>query len=744
MININRYKEILNEEEFGIRCKDALEEIQPFLKEIMSNFIKNYSEEDNNLKKYILKTHESTLKTTYTDSKNPKYAEKKKNTTIGKKTYVGIQSEEAYNYSHLLIELNGFRNVCSIGLNTDFYAISRAYKEDILSKIVDKLDDELIFNINNDYEPRNLKTDLEKDVKNYINKRTASPIFFIGIEFPLTNDLTKDDFINALWKTWNLLTPLRDYLIEEDNLRKKTRNILSILKEETGEYEIEVYNNNYNVLVQKVEKSRSNSKRQYFHIHYNEQLICTGNLEYSYLAGGAAPYEYIIVNIYNSNQISFRARKLLGVSKVDWKMRKVFAMKDKDNKNFFKLAMNALIDNGIEVVDNEYKIGVYDNENESFTEDLIEIQKRLIKSALIFSDITGRISLPKSTTGKQIIDPGGNDEIIKEHVADFNLIKILEMVKDSQYTFSDNIIRDIHLNLTSIEDKHFVILNGISGTGKTKLCNIYANAVYGLKYDDDNPYFTVIPVRPDWIDSTSLFGYYSNIENKYIKTEFLEMILVALKEREKPHFIVLDEMNLARVEYYLSDYLSTVESKKSIRLHLVEDEEEIPQNIEIPPNVYILGTVNVDETTHSISDKVLDRAFVMTLSDVDLDGYWNRLNLENKEILKDSFNTFKQLHKILLPYELHFGYRTLDEMIRKINANNNLPKDLQIINSEILDTVICEKILPKIRGDERIKGLLEKLMLFIENKFSKDVNSYKHLERMNKELEYYGATQFWR
>lgn len=180
------------------------------------------------------------------------------------------------------------------------------------------------------------------------------------------------------------------------------------------------------------------------------------------------------------------------------------------------------------------------------------------------------------------------------------------------------------MNLTALDDKHFVILSGISGTGKTQLARLYANAVYGMEYEVDNPYMSVIPVRPDWTDSSSLFGYYSSFENRYVIPEFLRMVLKAHQEREKPHFVVLDEMNLARVEYYLSDYLSGVESRKEIPLHNRVDFMEIPKTVAIPPNLYVIGTVNVDETTHSISDKVLDRAFVMTLSEVDFDTFWNR------------------------------------------------------------------------------------------------------------------------
>ncbi|WP_327608862.1 McrB family protein [Virgibacillus tibetensis] len=299
------------------------------------------------------------------------------------------------------------------------------------------------------------------------------------------------------------------------------------------------------------------------------------------------------------------------------------------------------------------------------------------------------------------------------------------------------------MNLTSLDDKHFVILNGISGTGKTQLCRVFANAVYGLDYNEDHPYLKIIPVRPDWTDGTSIFGYYSSFEKQYMKTEFLDMLLQANSERDKPHFVVLDEMNLARVEYYLSDYLSGVESRKPIQLHNVDEVTDVPKTIEIPHNFYLIGTINTDETTHSISDKVLDRSFVMTLSDVNFEPFWETLDAKLKEKIESEWQFLLQLHKVLSEYELHFGYRTMNEILHKLYKNSLLPEDVRMNKWVGLDRGISEKILPKLRGDERIDSLLTQLNSIFLEQFGEDAGSLKHIVRMRKELDRYGATQFW-
>jgi 5-methylcytosine-specific restriction enzyme B len=265
-----------------------------------------------------------------------------------------------------------------------------------------------------------------------------------------------------------------------------------------------------------------------------------------------------------------------------------------------------------------------------------------------------------------------------------------------------------------------------------------------LEYESENPYFTIIPVRPDWTDASALFGYYSSFEKRYVKTEFLNVLLNALKEREKPHFILLDEMNLARVEYYLSDYLSAVESRKEIPLHQDDSISDIPRKLLIPPNFYVLGTINVDETTHSISDKVLDRAFVMTLSDVDFNSYWERADQDLKAALAKEFRILTKLHHTLARFELHFGYRSMGEILQKLYANYQLPEEHQMEPMDALDRVISEKVLTKVRGDERISEMLASMEQWMSENLSPNSISLQHVKRMKEELEYYGATQFWR
>ncbi|MYC89325.1 MAG: hypothetical protein F4X22_13975 [Gemmatimonadales bacterium] len=145
----------------------------------------------------------------------------------------------------------------------------------------------------------------------------------------------------------------------------------------------------------------------------------------------------------------------------------------------------------------------------------------------------------------------------------------------------------------------------------------------------------VVPVRPDWVDNRGLLGYFNPLSNEYSTTPFLSLLLEAQAEEQRaekegrdphPFFVVLDEMNLARVEHYFSDFLSALESGEPISLHESEEVEEgrtesgavVPRQLRVPNNVFFTGTVNVDETTYMFSPKVLDRAFTIEFDRVDL------------------------------------------------------------------------------------------------------------------------------
>lgn len=157
-----------------------------------------------------------------------------------------------------------------------------------------------------------------------------------------------------------------------------------------------------------------------------------------------------------------------------------------------------------------------------------------------------------------------------------------------------------------------MILSGISGTGKSKLVRLFAEAI-GAE-------FTLIPVRPDWSDATELLGY-KDLNQKSYLGKLTQVIQNASENRDKPYIVCLDEMNLARVEYYFSDFLSLIESRRREGGKIITD--SFTQDLDVtykslPDNLYIVGTVNMDETTFQFSRKVLDRANTIELSDIDL------------------------------------------------------------------------------------------------------------------------------
>ena len=173
---------------------------------------------------------------------------------------------------------------------------------------------------------------------------------------------------------------------------------------------------------------------------------------------------------------------------------------------------------------------------------------------------------------------------------------------------SDRTLQRFHLSLRS---RGFVILSGISGTGKTWLAQAYARAVGGREL--------LVPVAPNWTTNEDLLGYLNPILNVYHDTEFSKFLrkaaheweLASAEEREPiPHYLVLDEMNLARVEYYFATFLSALEVRQREETARVQLGEDV---VLLTPNLRFVGTVNVDETTHGFADKVYDRAQLVEL-----------------------------------------------------------------------------------------------------------------------------------
>jgi MoxR-like ATPase len=282
------------------------------------------------------------------------------------------------------------------------------------------------------------------------------------------------------------------------------------------------------------------------------------------------------------------------------------------------------------------------------------------------------------------------------------------------FALSDALIRAYHV---ALQTKPLVILPGISGTGKTRLTRLYADAVYGDTSGQENPYYLIVAVQPDWHNARDLLGYYNAITNKFHPTPFLRFLHRAASDPASVYFICLDEMNLARPEYYLAPILSALETEDhqidiGAPTATVESVTgEVLQNpFRLPLNVRITGTVNVDESAYALSDKLLDRANVIELTDVDLDAFRRSYR---EPIDDDAWRIIVQVHAILTRAGQPFGYRTISEMLRYIERGRGV-----LALQQALDQQIKQKILPKLRGDDtpRLRRALTALLELLTDK----------------------------
>ena len=337
-------------------------------------------------------------------------------------------------------------------------------------------------------------------------------------------------------------------------------------------------------------------------------------------------------------------------------------------------------------------------------------------------------------------------ELIEEIIPADIINKVENYIKNQGYNYTYNQLSNLYL---SLKTKPFTILAGISGTGKSKIIRLLADSI--------NADYTLISVRPDWNDATDLIGY-KNLDDKFIKGQLTKTILKAQQNKNKPHLICLDEMNLARVEYYLSDYLSIIESRKKVGQDIITDNiVEYQENNEtiklhIPDNLYLIGTVNMDDTTFQFSRKVLDRANTIEFSDVDLDNLFfetneevESLNVSNdflkttylktmdieeeyREYAKEVNKKIIEINEILKKSQKQFAYRVRDEILFYMIEN----KKANLLDEDTaFDYQIMQKILPAINGSEQsVYQVLIDLLNFIL-----ETNDIETVEEAENHLE---------
>jgi 5-methylcytosine-specific restriction enzyme B len=319
--------------------------------------------------------------------------------------------------------------------------------------------------------------------------------------------------------------------------------------------------------------------------------------------------------------------------------------------------------------------------------------------------------------------------------------------------------------ITALLTKPFVILTGLSGSGKTKLAQAFSKWI--CESDDQ---ICLVPVGADWTNREPLLGFPNALEEgRYILPEngVLSLILKAsrVENQSKPYFLILDEMNLSHVERYFADFLSAMESGDKIPLHsstkYAMNGGEVPASICIPKNLFIIGTVNIDETTYMFSPKVLDRASVIEfrVSQNEMNkylttsGYLRLDNLKglgspmagsflsmaqskdlaaiNKEIVSRSLlKFFSELKRV----GAEFGYRSASEIMR-FSAIINLIEPSWNDNA-IIDAAIMQKLLPKVHGSRRkLEPVLKTLALLCLNEEFITGNGFKIDTLLNSEVE---------
>lgn len=363
----------------------------------------------------------------------------------------------------------------------------------------------------------------------------------------------------------------------------------------------------------------------------------------------------------------------------------------------------------------------------------------------------------------------------------------------------------------TIKTKPFIILAGLSGTGKSRLVRTLAYLFNNFDSDRTNKKhpptnFQIVKVKPNWHDSSELLGYESRISGKdrFIVTDFIRFIVKASQYPEIPFFLCLDEMNLAPVEQYFAEYLSAIETRRLNENEIIKtdplisssifrkyadksdgvdsdydlwkelelNDEDIQKSLKeeglvLPQNLIVMGTVNMDETTHSFSRKVLDRAMTIEMIEINLSEVltassddWNypaeclpgkiiisektqgnevaeKLGKDGTAIIEYLISVNEKLEST--PFKV--AYRVRDEFLLYAYNYSLIEDKPEDWLTQVLDEMTLLKILPRIEGDEEKTALLDELITFFEaNKLTKSMKkAFEMISRRNS----YHYTSFW-
>jgi 5-methylcytosine-specific restriction protein B len=412
-----------------------------------------------------------------------------------------------------------------------------------------------------------------------------------------------------------------------------------------------------------------------------------------------------------------------------------------------------------EIYEKEFKSKIFTTSNSEINNLRQLITINLEKKYGEFFEFSAKKSnhMPRAILGKNNYLKFLSELLTKTSInqIEFNIEAFIKTTKEAGLIFSHQLIQRF---VASLFTKPFVICSGLSGSGKTKLAQAF---VQWITVDESQ--YVIVPVGSDWTNREPLLGYPNGLyAESYVTPDSgaLQLILEASKEenKSKPYFMILDEMNLSHVERYFADFLSIMESGDSIKLYsgadrVDSDGNKIEQKIIWPNNLFIIGTVNIDETTYMFSPKVLDRANVIEfrISDTEMKYYFdNRTALKMEELflnkdknsggagqnMGENFYSLSQdksvikkpkaqgddnvLNKFFTELQIvgsEFGYRSASEielLITKLGIKGFVnDKGEPLKNNTKIDIAIMQKLLPKLHGSrKKLVGPLETLAGF--------------------------------
>lgn len=437
--------------------------------------------------------------------------------------------------------------------------------------------------------------------------------------------------------------------------------------------------------------------------------------------------------------------------------------------------------NGIlDVPDDSTLLFVTDKTNQAIL-DSLELAEPYSEHALVQPEPEAVATTVVATAQPVLPLPGPTEEEAQQPPANEEaefLRSLLATAREAGLLYDEADLINFH---TAMKTSSLVILAGMSGTGKSRLVQVYAQAL-GL-----GDRFGIIPVRPSWTDDADLLGYVDGVHMVYKPGDsgLVDTLIEASQKQHLLYLICFDEMNLARVEHYFSQFLSVLEldqSRRYLRLYSADlearlyNQDKYPALLPIGDNVLFVGTVNLDESTYHFSDKVLDRANVIKLNVLPFHGLRNlseerRRATERPEVSLAQYRAFvvddgkltltdreveflTKLHRLLhsASNNLGVGFR----VVRQMNSYlANLPEAAVFSRADAFDLQVVQRVLTKLRGPEdqlrpvlgsfqAHKGAVENSPLLQLLTEYADVSAFqvtnRVIEQKAKELKFYGYT----